>query len=216
MTKIKQKNTHFTLLAVSAIALGLLVVFLNSTSTSAGPFSTAGNQTNRSKCTATGPAVINVNQKIVNDADSGQAGNYWGMDTFTRHIQVFKQKDGTYCALVDYQGQYEGTAGETSPGKTGTLTGDETGTIKGGYTAVINGTLKDKPELATKGSIGTTDYKCDNKGNCPGAFNWTEKYFNTAGTTFTFSYSWWGWTYHSHGGNHTWVNSSDGNSGDII
>ena len=202
------------MLALAAVFLSAAVLLLNSTKTNAGPFTTAGNNTNPAKCETTGGALVNVTQKIVNDADSGQAGNYWGVDTFNRHIQVFKQTDGSYCANVDYDGKFVGQAGQTSPGATGTLTGSESGTIKGGYSAVINGILKTSPELPVKGSIGTTDYQCDMTGNCPGAFNWVEKYFNTSSTNYAFSYAWWGWTYRS--GTHTWVNASTGNSGDII
>src|ERR1700730_18088035 len=32
---------------------------------------------------------INATEKVVNDSDSGQAGNYWALDAFTRTIQVW-------------------------------------------------------------------------------------------------------------------------------
>lgn len=43
-----------------------------------------------------------MNEKVINDVDSGLAGNYWAVDTCTRHIQVWAQTDGYYCAVVDF------------------------------------------------------------------------------------------------------------------
>lgn len=169
----------------------------------------------KKNCNTTGSPVINVAQKVTNSVDSGQAGNYWAFDSYNRTIQVWKQSDGTYCALVAYEGKFDAQKGQRSPGNTGMLTGSEDGTFKGGYRAVIAGALLRDPSLPTKGSIGTVDYRCTLSGSCPGAFDWTTKYFNTATTGFTFNYSWWGWQYHAKG-QAICVNSSDGNSGDIL
>jgi hypothetical protein len=55
-----------------------------------------------------------------------------------------------------------------------------------------------------------TNYQCNIDGTCPGAVDWVGQYFSS----YAFDYLWWGWVYHagSHG---SWVNSVDGNSGDI-
>jgi len=172
-----------------------------------------GKQLSSSSCNGVGSPIVNVTQKITNDADSGQAGNYWGLDTFNRTIQLWKTPvTGTYCATVKYEGSFAGVAGQVSPGNTGVLNGKEKGPIQGGYSAIITGNLLPTPAWKTNGSVGSTDYQCDTAGNCPGAINWVDQYFSSGST---FNYEWWGWIYRSGAGN-TWVNSTDRNSGDII
>jgi hypothetical protein len=113
---------------------------------------------------------------------------------------------------VQYEGKFDAQAGQTSPGTGGTLDGDEDGTFQGGYRATIAGTLLSSPTWKTTGMVGTFDYECDISGVCSNYVSWVAKYFN-GGAVFT--YEWWGWIY--HGGKHgTWVNSSDGNAGDIL
>ena len=170
-----------------------------------------GNEVNPGKCDKVGKPVINVVQKIVNDVDSG-LGGYWAFDHTTRHIQVWATNTtDEYCAVVQYEGKFDAQEGQASPGNTGTLDGDEDGAFQGGYRATINGTLKTSPNWATRGSVGTTDYDCDLTANCPGYVNWVEQYFDGG---YSFAYEWWGWIYHA-GKHGTWVNSSDGNTGDI-
>jgi hypothetical protein len=162
------------------------------------------------KCETKGSPVINVTEKIVKTVDSGEGGNNWAFDTLNRQIKVYKQSDDTYCALVDNEGTFDSQADEQSPGKTGVLTGKEDGTFKGGYRAIIVGHLMASPSWKLKGNVGTTYYNCTLDGNCPGYVNWVEQYFSP----YTFSYQWWGWEYQYK--NNRWINSSDGNSGDII
>lgn len=172
-----------------------------------------GKQLAASVCNGVGSPVINVSQKIINDADSGEAGNYWGYDTINRTIQVWQtDTEGTYCAAVKYTGNFAGAEGQTSPGNTGVLTGKERGPIQGGYMATVEGSLLANPLWPVHGNVGTTDYQCDLSGNCPGAINWVTQYFSN---DYAFTYEWWGWIYRA-GGNKTWVNSSTGNEGDII
>lgn len=173
-----------------------------------------GEQLAASNCAGVGAPVVNVSEKILNDADSGQAGNYWGLDTFSRTIQVWKTAvSGSYCAMVRYEGKFTGIAGQQSPGNTGTLSGNEAGVITGGYKATIGAaTLLDHPAWKTNGSVGTVDYQCDPSGNCPGAVNWLDQYFAPG---YTFDQPWWGWVYRAGGGK-VWVNASTGNQGDII
>ncbi len=214
----KRKNVsdhhHMLLLGLSALTLIASVLIVNVKSSQAGPDLLSGKELVKKNCDTTGSPVINVTQKVVNSIDSGIAGNYWAFDDFNRKIQVWKQVDNSFCALVDYEGKFNSQEGQISPGNTGVLTGKEDGTFKGGYRGKITGTMKATPDLSTKGSIGTVDYHCDLVANCPGAFDWMSKYFATGATGFTFNYQWWGWEYKYQ--NKTWVNSSDGNSGDII
>jgi hypothetical protein len=219
MTKKSSSPTSMHLYAVlvvltaAIVALSAYIVRMHTVTTEASELRSQV-QTSPSECNTSESPIINVTQKVDKSIDSGEAGNYWAFDSFNRKIQVWKQTDGTYCALVDYEGKFDAQAGQQSPGNTAVLTGKEDGNFKGGYRAVINGNLKATPDLTTKGSIGTASYNCDLSGNCPGAFNWTEKYFNTAATGYSFSYSWWGWEYKV--GTKVWVNSSDGNTGDIL
>ncbi|MBI2021677.1 hypothetical protein HYS93_02200 [Candidatus Daviesbacteria bacterium] len=171
-----------------------------------------GSQINVNKCPKVGKPIVNVVQKVVNDIDSGEAGNYWAFDTINRQIQVWATNTpGEYCAEVSYQGKFDGQAGQASPGNTGTLDGSEDGSFQGGYNATITGTLLSTPLWQTRGSVGTTDYQCDLNGNCPGYVSWVGQYFTPG---YGFNYNWWGWIYRN--GNHVWVNSVDGNSGDVL
>ena len=172
-----------------------------------------GTQINTGECQPVGKPVVNVVQSVVNDVDSGEGGNYWAFDNFTRRIQVWTSAvSGQYCAEVQYVGQFDAQAGQTSPGTGGTLDGDEDGAFEGGYRATITGSLDTTPGWSTRGLVGLFDYECDiNTSDCPGYVNWSEQYFDSISD---FDYDWWGWIYHA-GDNGTWVNSIDGNSGDI-
>jgi len=158
-----------------------------------------------------GPLVINVVEKVVNDDDSGVAGNAWALDDFVRQIQVVDTGGGTFCATVSYHGSFTTFAG-ISPGGTGSVDAGVVGTFEGGYVSTqFSATLKSAPLARVRGSIGTFDYQCDDAFNCPGSFDWTTLYFdNVAG----FDLAWWGWVYHA-GNNGSWVNAISGNSGDI-
>lgn len=175
----------------------------------------ARTETIPSTCEKTGSPVINVTQKVINSVDSGEAGNYWAFDNYNRTIQVWNQTNGSYCALVNYDGKFDAQSGQRSPGDTAVLTGSEDGNFKGGYRAIIHGSLLPTPAWSTKGTLGSIDYQCTIAGNCPGAIDWTSQYFATSATGYTFDYAWWGWEYHTTG-QKTWVNSSEGNSGDVL
>lgn len=167
--------------------------------------------------------VINVVQKVQNDADSGEGGNYWAFDYYTRHIKVWQtatgEKSNTYCAIVTYDGQFYTVPGQVGPGNrpSGALINTATnapvnGEMSGGRRVTITGTLLGSPAWPTNGSVGTTNYKCDITGNCLGIISWPGQYFNS---NYLYNEDWWGWMY--NGGSHgTWVNSSDGNSGNIL
>lgn len=171
----------------------------------------SGHQLQPAACPARGGAVISVTQRVVNDADSGGAGNYWALDRYIRRIQVWRDGDGGFCAVVRYAGRFDALEGETSPGGTETLTGDEDGTFQGGYRANIVGTMRNTPAWSTHGALGQTDYECGPSGACPGAVNWLDQYFEPG---WDFQFDWWGWVYRA-GRYGTWINSGDGNSGDI-
>jgi hypothetical protein len=173
-----------------------------------------GKNLSAAQCGGVGSPVINASQKVVNTVDSGEAGNYWAFDQFSRTIQVWKtETENTYCALVSYRGNFSGVSGQTSPGNTGVLSGNERGPMQGGYAATIVGTLLTNPAWNANGGVGTTNYQCDISGTCPGSINWVTQYFNS---DYTFTYNWWGWIYRGGGKDKAWVNSSEGNTGDVI
>jgi hypothetical protein len=156
-----------------------------------------------------GSPLINVNQKISNDIDSGVLGNNWAYDDIVRHITVVSLGSNNYCASVQYQGSFT-TVNGSSPGGTGTIADGVIGTFQGGYTADFTGTFN--PIVKTKGSIGSVDYACNAAtGVCPGYVDWTTQFFTGVGG---FNQVWWGWVYHA-GNNGNWINALSGNSGDI-
>ena len=198
------------LLSILSI-LVLLLAVIPVMSAGAAPASNQSAQLNAAQCNG-GELVINVTQKVENDVDSGVAGNNWAYDQANRQIQVWQTGLNTFCAVVRYEGSFLTIAG-ASPGNTDTdgIAAGITGTFHGGYVANITGTLIPDPSYRTRGNIGTFNYDCNTAGVCPGYFNWVATYF---APSYVFDYVSWGWTYHG-GKNGTWVNSSDGNFGDI-
>jgi hypothetical protein len=201
-----------TRIFVAVVACGTLLATMIGTASAAPSTLNWGTEVNASECTPSGAPVVNVVEKVLNGVDSGEGGNYWAFSNYTRHIQVWATStNDEYCAVVQYSGRFYGEEGQTSPGNNEALDGDEDGTFQGGYRATITGSLLESPGWKTRGSVGTVDYDCDIDGNCDGYVDWVAQYF---GGGYGFSYEWWGWIY--HGGRFgTWVNSIDGNSGDI-
>jgi hypothetical protein len=173
-----------------------------------------GLQLSASRCAGkTGGPVINVNEKVVNDADSGFAG-YWAMDNFVRHIQVWEigKGSGKYCALATYEGKADAFAGANGPAGSGTIGSGVSAVMKGGYrSTVFTGTLRSTPIWKTKGSVDTVDYGCNHAGVCSNAVDWTTIYFSS---TAGFDLEWWGWLYDA-GAHGSWLNSSEGSFGNI-
>ena len=165
------------------------------------------------KCNPVGDPVINVVEKVKNDADSGQAGNYWAFDNYTRNIKVWNTSvPGTYCATVKYEGEFKAVAGQRSPGNTGILTGKEKGEIKGGRRATIVGALLQNPAWPSKGFVGSYDYQGDVNGNIPGYVSWLAQYFAPG---YSYNDDWWGWIYKGEQSG-AWINAASGNFGDIL
>lgn len=196
---------------ILGIALSIVVLGLTSTVVLAdeGAFK---KELSKSACSnALGNPVINVEQKVKNDADSGVGGNYWALDNYERHIRVYKTTVvNKYCALVEYEGKFVTFAG-ASPQNTGTVGAGVKGEMNGGYRATFDATLKATPSKPKFGNLGKFDYQCDVLGNCPGRVSWLGFYFDNVNN---FDQPFWGWKYKT-GHNGSWVNASTGNSGDI-
>lgn len=194
-------------IAVGAVA-ALVFALAVSHAAAGSPTLNHGARLNRAQCPA-GKLVVNVNEAVLNDVDSGIAGNNWAYDDVVRHIQVVQVAPNTFCATVKYDGLFTTVEG-TSPGATGTLTAGVRGTFQGGYvTTIFTGTLR--PGAPVRGSLGTIDYQCDVNANCPGYVDWSDELFDHVSG---FDLAWWGWIYRA-GDNGTWVNAITGNSGDI-
>jgi hypothetical protein len=157
--------------------------------------------------------VVDVHYTLINDADSGFAGNTWANDTVQRQLGIWKQADGSFCAQIADHGKFVTYAG-ASPGGTSTVPAGVKGDIDGGYiTSNIQGSFdSSKP---AHGDLGTFDLMCDQAGNCPGsAVSW-KSYFTSVTSADEFSQ--WGWIYRA-GKNGTWLNQDDvaaADSGDI-
>lgn len=103
---------------------------------------------------SSGNQVMNITEKVSNDADSGIA-DYWALDVYTRTIKVWNIGPDEYCAIETYKtgvGQgFVAVAGQASPGAIfnpdgsfqtgGYLTGDEYGTISGSLQDVFTAQL---------------------------------------------------------------------------
>lgn len=185
----------------------------------------ASAKTSGFSCGATAGLVINVTEKVKNDADSGTSGDNWALDTYKRTIKIWNMGGNNYCAVVTYDGKFQALAGHVSPQQTGVLTGEEEGSMKGGYvTTVFSATLNvsDPKHWPLKGEVKNSnggdviDYQCSTAPgfNCPGYIDYFTKYFtNVVGEDLQD----WGWIYRAE--NHkdgVWVNAASGNSGDIL
>lgn len=162
-------------------------------------------QLNPKACEKEGPVVINVEEKVKNDVDSGFGGN-WAFDNYTRHIKVWQvgeESETSWCATVKYEGKFEAIAGQTGPGGSEVIGEDVKGEMRGGYRATFNGTLKTEPLWPTHGSVGTVDYGCDITGSACTYVSWMGKYFDNV---TNFAQPWWGWIYKAEENHGTWLN----------
>ena len=167
---------------------------------------------NKSQCSVTKKSteVVDVSYKLINDYDSAVHNNNWANDTIYRQLNIWRNSDNTFCAIVSDNGQIVTLDGD-SPNGSGHISAGVKGTIDGGYTTgQYTSTLLSNPSYSKHGYLGTFDLQCNTDASCPGAHPSITNY--TPG--WTQSQPWWGWAYTTcQNGN--WVNSIDGNFGDI-
>src|SRR5579864_6932601 len=90
---------------------------------------------NPTQC-AQGALIVNVNYTLINDFDSGVAGNAWANDTINRHLSIRQVGNAApnsttqYCATVDDTGSFVTFAG-VSPAGTSTVSAGINGRING-------------------------------------------------------------------------------------
>lgn len=163
--------------------------------------------------------MLDINYKVTNDEDSGFPG-YWALDDYTKHIKIWKVLDGSFYAVVKYEGKFHTYAGALSPQNGLTESKDADGKFNGGYVATFTGTFS--PTLTTRGDIGTFDFKGTKADILLGtygngqtgpatSFSYLASYFTGVGS---FNEDPWGWTYNYK--NQSWNNFSVGSSGDIV
>jgi hypothetical protein len=156
--------------------------------------------------------LVDVHYTLVNDYDSGFAGNAWANDTIDRHLRVYGLADGTFCANVEDHGSFVTLTG-TSPSGASTVAAGIKGSIDGGYnTTFFTGTFD--PSKATRGNLGTFDLQCTDAYTCPGTHPSYRDYFSSASGD---DLAQWGWIYKT-GKHGTWLNQDDvaaADSGDI-
>ncbi|HUD19255.1 MAG TPA: hypothetical protein VMR81_02360 [Patescibacteria group bacterium] len=226
-------------IALSLCSLVLAVLALNSVRVFANDWQDRGHRDNgkhfngdfntdkqltRSACgDKLGKPIIDVTENVQNDTDSGfganvyfpSAGNYWNVESYTRHIQVWPTGETSWCAIVLYDnGHFNAFYKQTGPAGTGIIGSDVDGEMHGGYRATFNGTLLSTTLWSKNGFVGTFNYDCDIAGNCgPGRVDWVGQYFGPGYTGF--DQPWWGWQYKA-GGHGTWVNALEGSTGNIL
>ncbi len=154
--------------------------------------------------------VVDVRYVLLNDADSGVAGNAWANDTIRRHLRIWQRANDTFCVRVADHGSFVTYAGP-SPGGASTVSAGIKGELEGGYISTdIVGTFT--PTLPTQGNLGTFDLQCDTSFNCPGsAPSWKDYFTAPVGNEFVH----WGWIYRAKQHHGSWLNQDDGNFGDI-
>jgi type II secretory pathway pseudopilin PulG len=158
--------------------------------------------------------LVNVTYKLVNNYDSGFAGNAWANDTVNRQLRIWRSKDtGKFCAQVRDTGGFVTFAG-TSPSGFSTVSAGIPGRMNGGYvTTSFSGTYA--PSYPEHGNLGTFDLQCTSATDCPGAYPSYKSYFSS---TSSDDLAQWGWIYKAQKHHGTWLNQDDtpaAASGDI-
>jgi hypothetical protein len=162
--------------------------------------------------------LVDVTYNIINDADSGDGGNYWAYDAMTRHLQIWfvniVNGVNNYCAEIKDTGTFATQAGVRSPGSFmvngsyingGVVDGTEVGTFSGGAVITVIGTfnLNDPAHwpASGKGNGGTTlndgcviTPPAGTINNCPHLIHTWEAHYFANGYQET-GIPVWGWSY---------------------
>ena len=148
---------------------------------------------------------------VATDTDSGNVGA-WATDTFARHVQIWQEQDGTYCAKATDAGTFTSYGAPTgiSPDSGASLPEVVTGSFTGyTYGTVTGGSFVDAGAPANLDCAGADSATCT-----AGTISYWVKHYFTSAATYNFG-SGWSWTYDG-GANGTWVDAASGTSGDIV
>jgi hypothetical protein len=159
--------------------------------------------------------ILNIVLKVTNDEDSGFHG-YWALDDYNKKVQVWQVPDGSFYAVVRYEGKWQTFATALSPEAGASQANDASGTFEGGYVATFTGTFAPGTQK-TNGFIGSFDFggtKADVLAgtNIITPFSYLDAYFPSGVSNFAQPH--WGWTYHYK--SQAWYNYDTGSSGDIV
>ncbi len=215
-TKKQGVSQIFIFVAVILVAVFVLVGINKKPAPNDTNIQSDAQQLAKTDCNLSGDPIINIDQKIVNDADLINEDVYWANDNYDQNIKVWKQANNAYCAEINLVGSYDAQQGATSPGnKQAVLTGNEDGSLNGSSRVTIVGDLKSNPEWPTTGSVGTEDFECDLQDTCTDYESklWYTKYFENIEEGYP-NVEWYKWIYNN--GDKVWINSSEGNSGEDI
>ncbi len=187
------------------IALAITLAVMASVLTAAPTLAVA-----KPGCPEQKPLVVDATQDIANVDDSGEAGNVWALDTVLERIRIWQVGTNFFCVQLDDIGSFTSFAG-VSPAGTGTISAGVTGSLVGTRYLSIGGIFS--PTVPLFGYIGAIDAGCNQQGQCASTgYRVTARYF--AGGINTIKFGWFSATY--DGGSHgTFLQSTDGNVGDI-
>ncbi len=162
-------------------------------------------------CATVGTPFVTLTQRITNDPDSGNHGN-WATDAFTEQVNVWVGTDGkTYCANANTADGTFVTTGPNSPEKGTPLAAGITGTFTGGENYTIPSSVALSPDYSTSTpkSVALPD------SSTAGFSWWVNNVFpsiaTSSGADYTNTYS---LTYvTSHDG--TWTDADPASGGDV-
>jgi len=167
---------------------------------------------------------------VINDEDSGFIG-YWALDSYQKTMVVWEDSGAspnTFCALVQYSGEWHTFRGALSPENGVGEPNDGGGNLNGGYVATFTATFlaggSSKPLTGFVGNFNFGGSQADillgsyNSGQvgAPNKVNWLTFYFTGVSG---FTQPSWAWVYtHGDGAGYgsMWVNALSGSFGDIV
>jgi hypothetical protein len=169
-----------------------------------------------------GTKKLDIAYLVTNDEDSGIPG-YWALDNYTKTLQVWQLADGSYYGIGGYSGTWQTFAGALSPMAGVVQPRDGSGPYNGTWTGTFTFSGAFNPSAKpVSGNIGSYDFggtKVDVlKGTDGSGQTGDTSAVSVLGLYFpayaNFNYDNWSWTYTY--GSQAWINSSTGNSGDIV
>jgi hypothetical protein len=158
------------------------------------------------QCTQGGAGAkqfVDISFRLTNYTDSGYVGA-WAIDTVKRHLRIWRQPGGTFCAQVQDDPSEFITVGGIGPTGSSYLAPGIKGTFEGGYIVAGIG-ARFKAGFKTYGDLGTFDAQCDLHFDCKGNYPWWGAYF---ANTNSGGFARWGWLYEA-GTHGSWLDQFD-------
>lgn len=146
--------------------------------------------------------------------DNPDDGPFWAYDSGTSHLTLYLRDDESYCGIELYTGAFRALGG-LSPGGTGTIAAGRSGTITAGRTFTFTGDWD--PTIETTGDLGSQDDECSvsddrQSYSCDNTREWKGLLFDDwSDSTRLYDE----WLYVLSSGHGSWLQTSNGNQGDI-